>query len=68
MKHLIEATGNLGKGKDYADVEIPVEINIDGERENTAIIIGLDNDRDWWIPISELDHLMAIIDISFPKE
>lgn len=68
MKYLIEATGNLDREDDYVDVEIPIEINTDGERENTSIIIDLGKNRSWWIPISELDHLMAIIDVLFPKE
>ena len=62
MKYLIEATGRLRKGRnDYGERLVPVEIVIDGERENTSIIFSLPDGRDWWIPITELDHLMYII-------
>ncbi len=68
MKYLIEATGNQHKEDDYVDVEIPIEINIDGERGNTSIVIDLGNGKDWWVPISELDHLIEIIDILFNEK
>ena len=60
MKYLIEATGRIDKGE-WGDVEIPVEIEIDGYRENTSILVKL-ADKDYWIPVAELDHLMYIID------
>jgi len=66
MKYLIEATGNIENLVDFEDVDIPVEINLDGERQNTSVIIRLNDKQSWWIPVCELDHLMAIIDVLFP--
>ncbi len=61
MKYLLEATGNQKNKDDYDDILIPVEIYQDGERDNTSIIIDLGNGKNWWIPITELDHLLYII-------
>lgn len=62
MKYLIQATSNKDNIEgDFVDVAIPIEINIDGERANTAIIIDLGEEKTCWIPISEIDHLLYII-------
>ncbi len=60
MKYLIEATGKLDNGE-YGDVEIPTEIEFDGDRENTSFIFVFNN-KEVWIPVTELDHLMYIVD------
>ncbi len=63
MKYLIEAESGMGEdGKDAENELIPVELCVDGERGHTTIIFELGNGREWWIPISEIDHLLYIIE------
>ncbi len=62
MKYLIEAMGKDKKDTDYQDIEIPVEIDIDGARENTSLVFDLGDGKDWWIPISEIDYLLYIVE------
>ena len=62
MQYLIEATSNV-KVKDYENITIPVQVNVDGERENTSIVFDLGGGKNWWIPLSELSHLMNIINL-----
>lgn len=62
MKYVIEAAGKLTEDGVSKNVLIPVEIVVEGEREDTFIVFDLGNGRVWWIPISELDHLMYIVE------
>jgi len=59
MKYLIEATA--GKDGEFDDVAIPMEIIVDGEWGNTSVIFTLEG-KDYWIPVSELSHLMYNIE------
>ncbi len=60
MKFILEATGKVGKSEDYEDIEIPVELDLDGEYENTNIVFST---PDWWIPIKEIERLIEIAKI-----
>ena len=68
MRYLIKATGYKGQGRDFDDIEIPVEIEVYGGRENTSIVLDLGQGKQWWIPIWEVDHLLEILDILLAEE
>ena len=67
MKYLIECTASKKDGN-FDDAEIKVELAIDVVRENTSVIFDMGDSKDWWVPISELDNLMSIINGIFKEK
>ena len=58
MKYILEAMGKVNKGDvNYKDIEIPVEVNMDDDYKDGSIVFSV---PDWWVPIKELEHLLAI--------
>ena len=62
MKYIIECSKRETEDEYHEDFELPVELCLDGGRKNTSLIFDFGKGKEIWIPLSELDHLIFIID------